>query len=90
MNPTTSRQDDDGTPHFTYFDYDTQLSFVWDGKSDHIQVAHGGYGEPVSDTIPLSLPTNDTMTNGKAWLLWFMIHCRLYLERKEEKEEEEW
>ena len=44
-----SRQNDDGTPHFAYFDVATQLSFIWDGRSDHIEVSHGGYGEPIID-----------------------------------------
>src|SRR5690242_829159 len=46
-------QNEDGTPHFTYFDKPTQLSFVWDGSTPYIEVSHGGYGEPMMDKLPV-------------------------------------
>ena len=41
----------DGRAHITYFDERTQASFFWDGKSEQIAVAIGGYGEPVDHLI---------------------------------------
>ena len=72
------RQDEDGTPHFTYFDYQTQLSFIWDGSQDRIQVAHGGYGEPVIDTITVMMPPISLLPSTD-WLSWFQSICDLYV-----------
>ena len=44
---------DDGKPHFTYYDAARMLSYVWDGGS-MMEVAYGGYGEPVIARIPAS------------------------------------
>ena len=48
------KQSKDGRAHMTYFDKKRTLSYVWDGRSDHIEVSHGGYGEPVFTHVPLS------------------------------------
>lgn len=40
----------DGLAHLTIFVNNT--SFVWDG-GEAIEVCPGGYGEPVTDTIPM-------------------------------------
>ena len=42
-----SEQNCDGWAHMTYYDKSRQLSFVWDGGHDYVDVCHGGYGEPV-------------------------------------------
>lgn len=44
-NPKTD-QGRDGQAHLTYYDLENLLSYVWDGRSDYIEVAHGGYAEP--------------------------------------------
>lgn len=81
-------QNADGTAHFTYFDEPTQLSFVWDGHSTHIEVCWGGYGEPVIDQIDLQqyLPSlfeeSDEGGTPIAWLDWYALICRLYVESK--------
>jgi hypothetical protein len=78
QNPSGS-QGRDGCPHFTYFQ---ELSFVWDGISDHIEVSQTGYGERVIDIIPIhGLGPGDQMTAGK-WLVWFRDICRNYLNVK--------
>lgn len=82
-----NRQDEDGTPHFCYFDKPTQLSFVWDGKSSNIQVAHGGYGEPVADQIPVNRLVD--ITNSKAWLVWFKTLCEAYVDENKDRWKEE-
>ncbi len=47
-------QGQDGQPHVTYYDKPHLLSFVWDGTSGPwIDVAYGGYAEPVFARIPL-------------------------------------
>lgn len=39
-------QGNDGVAHMTYFDYETQWSFVWDGTQGRkIQISEGGYAE---------------------------------------------
>lgn len=43
---------DDGKAHFTYYDAERCISYVWDGDSMRIEVSHGGYGEPVIARIP--------------------------------------
>lgn len=44
------REDEDGTPHLSYFA--EQTSFVWSGSAERpIQVCDGAAGEPVTDTI---------------------------------------
>jgi hypothetical protein len=40
------QQNADGTGHTTL------QSFIWDGHSPAIEIAYGGYGEPVRTTIP--------------------------------------
>jgi hypothetical protein len=54
----------DGTVHLTYFDVDTQASFVWSGSAERpIEVSIGGYGEPVMDEIwPVDVPAMDAWT----------------------------
>ena len=53
-----SQQADDGligwpgSPHMTFFWLPLQLSFVWNGLSEAIDVCHGGYGEPVALHLP--------------------------------------
>jgi hypothetical protein len=47
----------DGHAHLTYYDHEHGLSFVWDGSKDGlderwIDVAFGGYAEPVVMRIP--------------------------------------
>lgn len=44
---------DDGKPHFTYYDAERMLSYVWDG-GPMMEVSFGGYGEPVIALIPAS------------------------------------
>jgi hypothetical protein len=66
MNTATA-QGADGVAHITYFDKPHALSFVWDGTKDvvtesprgdrwtderWIDVAFGGYAEPVAFRIP--------------------------------------
>ncbi len=41
-----------GSPHFAYYWRPLQLSFLWNGWAEAIDVCHGGYGEPVVMRIP--------------------------------------
>lgn len=48
FRPKIAPQGLDGTAHFSYFDPERQLHFVWDGYYDqHVNVSYGGAGEPV-------------------------------------------
>lgn len=75
-------QNEDGRVHFTYFDKPTQLSFIWDGFSDYIQVCHGGYGEPVVDMIRIPSTTHIAQDTPVGWVAWFRITCNNYIRMK--------
>lgn len=60
-----------GSPHLTYFWQPLQLSFVWNGLSEAIDVCHGGYGEPVA----LHLPSFVASGTPAAVLDAFRDHC---------------
>lgn len=72
-------QNDDGTPHFTYFDVETQLSFIWDGHSDYIEVSHGGYGEKVIDDIRITQTDQTIEATARGWMDWFRSTCIAYV-----------
>jgi hypothetical protein len=72
-------------PHFTYYDHVTQLSFVWDGVSECIEVSEGGYQEPVTDVIRVSSVVPGTKMGALAWLQYFQAACRVYIIRREQK-----
>lgn len=74
----TEPQNADGTPHLTYYDQEHLLSFVWDGNSDHIDVSHGGYGEPVVDTILVPTPLR-SVTNIGVLLTTYEVVCQHYV-----------
>lgn len=69
-------QNADGTPHFTYYVSEHLLSFVWDGRSNCIEVCHGGYGEPVVEIIPIETPEPSTPA---VYLTWFRMVCNRYV-----------
>jgi len=70
-------QNEDGHPHFTYFDKPNQLSFIWNGLANEIEVCQGGYGEPVIDRIDIHAEP-DKQTAAE-WMLWFLAICRNYV-----------
>jgi len=51
--PQSGEQNIDGRVHLTHYDRDNLMSYIWDGHSDHIEVSHGGYAEPVIAHIPI-------------------------------------
>jgi len=66
----------DGTPHLTYFDADTQLSFVYDTKHKAtVAVSHGGYAEAVIDTFDIYFD----IERVEETLLTFARYCRAYV-----------
>lgn len=73
-------QNADGTAHFTYFDYLTQLSFIWDGHSEFIEVSRGGYGEPVMDKYHPESLSLQIKANSRNWMHWYAGVCQLYVE----------
>lgn len=54
-------ENDDGKPHFTYFDSARQLSFVWSGGPE-IEVCPDGYGEPAQARIPVPISWSRDIT----------------------------
>jgi hypothetical protein len=72
-------QNDDGTAHFTYYNLPHLLSFIWDGKSDHIEVSHGGYAEPVFDTMPVTKTDLEIGASSSDWMDWFRATCEAYI-----------
>lgn len=85
MDCSRPPQNEDGVPHFAYFDESTQTSFVWAGNfDDPIEVCVGGYGEPASDYIDprkYLMPAPSQITGPGVWLSWFEVICWQYLER---------
>lgn len=69
------RQGADLSAHLTYFDPRTQTSFVWDGKSDEIEVSIGGYGEPVDHTIPVPWDVMRGEFTVRYFIEEFRSHC---------------
>ena len=78
-------QNADGMAHIAYFDVETQLSFVWDGKSVSIDVCHGGYGEPVIDRYRPTTMNPRIETRARNWLDWFETACKSYVVAWKEK-----
>jgi hypothetical protein len=67
-----------GTPHFTYYDELSALSFVWDGQSNQIDVSQGGYQEPVVESFNVPMMVLDENETAVHWLLWFQAACLTY------------
>jgi len=76
-------QNTDGQPHFAYFDVETQLSFIWDGHSENVEVSHGGYGEPVIDDIHITQTDQTIEATARGWMDWFRSVCITYIVLRE-------
>lgn len=76
------RQDEDGRPHFNYFDPGTQLQFSWDGDfKDPIQVVHVDQGQPIDHISPTKFfAPNEGVVLPQAWLLAFQMTCDEYIQ----------
>ena len=46
-DPEPGKQNADGRIHLAHYDRANLMSYIWDGFSDHIEVSHDGYAEPV-------------------------------------------
>lgn len=70
---------EDGTPHLTFYEATSRLSFVWNGKG-RILVEEDGYGEPVIDVIPVNEATRNSIEQVPilSVLDWFERTCRDY------------
>jgi hypothetical protein len=78
----------DGIPFFSYFDPDTGLAFEWTGNPlDPIEVAHGGFGEPIIARIEslgwrLKAPGRPTEVLDR-----FRLRCDYWIEDDYRKED---
>lgn len=84
---TTYREgSQDGTPHFTYFIAESQLSFTWDGHfACPVEVEHGGYGEVLIASARIDESDFPERTTAHEWLQWFACLCQsIALSLKEE------
>ena len=72
-------QNADGTAHLSYYYLKGLLSFIWDGKSEVIEVSHGGYGEPVFDTMPVTKTDLEISATASDWMDWFRTTCEAYV-----------
>jgi hypothetical protein len=75
-------QNADGTPHFTFFDQPSQMSFIWDGNSSCIEVSHGGYGEPAIDHIQVVPRAGIANASAQRWMELFQLVCTNYIRLK--------
>ncbi len=75
----------------TYYHFDTNTSFSWDGNSNTVQVHKGGYGEPVSDTFEINEMRFglrcDYSFSAHEYLDWFKKSCDAYVEMKEKQKQ---
>lgn len=66
------RMDEDGQPYIGFFHKPSQHQFNWDGVSPHAQVCHGGFGEPITDVVPVTSmgasPTEELRGAAMSWL----------------------
>lgn len=77
-------QNQDGVVHLAYFNFEHDVSFVWNGVYPYISVCPNGYGEPEADRIPLDLESIDHRNKG--WgsltsLYDLQAHMRMVCER---------
>jgi hypothetical protein len=73
------RQDEDGSPHFSYFDPVSMLSFVWSGRhEDNIQVENIE-GQVVDSISPAAIMPN-FMPTAVGWCEYFKSVCDEYIE----------
>lgn len=74
------RQDDDGQVYLGYFV--SPYAFVWDGKTDHIEVSEGGMGEPVVHRIHFDARTMIGLASAMAR---FQSECERWMQRPEHR-----
>lgn len=82
------QQGNDGVSHLTYYDPETQWSFVWDGTQDgKIQISEGGYAEPVREDLYLSFHAGTILniTNVIDFMDEFTLICRKFVDKNKER-----
>lgn len=83
-------QNENNKPHFTYYDDNRDLSFVWDGENPFIEVCPNGYGEPAEYSIwHVHGPNPQVADTPLKWLKWFESTCLEWTHPDDEEEEEE-
>lgn len=68
--------DNVGSAHLTYYWRPLHLSFVWDGRSEAIEVSHGGYAEPACLLIPAPIDggrTDQVVRNFQQYCLEWLV-----------------
>ena len=70
----------DGTPHFCFFDPDSQLEFSWDGRAGTIEVTKD---DEVIDTFQPSPRVGIANATAERWMEWFKLVCCNYVRLKE-------
>jgi len=67
---------EEGTPHLTWYDHATKLSFEWDGNAPEIKVSNG-------DTIKIEGTVGVRNASISRWMQWFELVCHNYTRLKE-------
>jgi hypothetical protein len=63
---------EEGTPHLTWYDHASKLSFEWDGKSGEIQVSNG-------DSFKVEGSVGVRNATISRWMQWFELVCHNYV-----------
>lgn len=81
------RQDEDGEAYFSYYDFDSQTGFAWNGQSNTVDVMEEGLGGRVTDTFDISQTTtalnNAHVFTVKDHAAYFVRSCREYIENRD-------
>lgn len=65
---------EEGTPHLTWYDHATKLSFEWDGSGE-IQVSNG-------DSFKVDGTVGIRSASISRWMQWFELVCHNYTRSK--------
>lgn len=62
---------EEGTPHLTWYDHASKLSFEWDGAAPVITVSNG-------ETIAIEGTVGIRNASIARWMKWFELVCHNY------------
>lgn len=84
------RQDQDDEAFLSYFDFDTQTAFAWNGDSNTVDVMEKGPGEKVTATFEINEIADVGANNGMSftvaqWRKHFVSSCKYYMKQLEKE-----
>ena len=82
------RQDEDDQAFMSYFDFESQTGFAWNGSSNTVEVMEGGLGERVTDTFDMLEAASEVgLHNSHSFTVsnhadYFKQVCKAYLKNR--------